>query len=293
MFAAVCVGCFTVGCNGDPVADNAVSGKLTNGDSKELWPIENGYCVLLVCHNDDQKWDARPIFGRAVFDINTLPRSYALRKKWITAMHGDVLDKAPEDKVILNWDELSNKERAIDLAEWWSLLSKASLQAAQESPSTPQDLVEVILSNGGGWYFSRLRQADGRIVREDLCKADQQVIEKYLFLAKHGPYYRLRAVRWGFTYLLTGSESCNDYEKAKARFVVRWRGHEYSGAAVADEAILSVPGLGPVATGEFRPGVPFEKRVLAGHPVILCVPSRNIHIVDPKVSFKIIREIKN
>jgi len=178
------------------------------------------------------------------------------------------------------------------LTKWWSRLSKGSLQAVQESSSTPQDLVEVILSNGGGWYFSRLRQKDGHIVREDLCKADQQVIEKYFFVVKHGPHYRSQAICWGFTHVLTGSKSCNDYEKAKARFAVRWRGHEYRGAAVADEAILSIPGLGPVATGEFRPGIPFEKRVLAGHPVILCVPSRNINIVESKISFEIIRELK-
>lgn len=302
MFVSAYVACASFGCNG-------AGGRLTNGDSKELWPMENGFCVLLVVRNKHNKWRYIPAFSRMVFDINLLQRSHELRKQWLAVEEGE----ATQDEFI-EWDKVSNEKIANDVADWWVSFSKALLQAEVESSSAPPELVEVVRSAGTNWSFSKLQKKNGCVVREHLCEADRRIIQNFFFVLDRGPHFpvwkiinrddldvvigegpRFRVLHifdWEFYNSWAYTESCNDYEKADARFIVRWRGHEYKGAGITDGELLAIPGLGVVATGDFRPGVTLENRYVVAHTIFLSVPSQNIHVLEPKLSFEIIREIK-
>ncbi len=136
-----------------------------------------------------------------------------------------------------------------------------------------------------------------RIIRRLLTKAEHKAVrEQFYPVFKNGSLRNPEAsVCWDKYHPGIRRDSPNCYEQAGAGIVVSWCGRERKAAIVSDGAILSIPGVGPVAAAEvadFHLGIPPAKRRLTGRAIGVIIPSRGIRFFGANEDFKVIRDLE-
>lgn len=247
-----------IGCGEEP-SQPAASGE-------DLWPLENGYWVALSRLNDG---DPRFVCAaRLVFDINLLEPAY---EHW----KGGDLD---------TWrQELREFGGSIDAGlSQYTHMSCILQKVAKHRPGGPERLVEMFFWRGHVAHFF-LPERDGKhLIRKAISEEDQAQIRKYFW-----PLYIDGKLRdgvyppdWKYrsSFFMARRKVVNSADSAPTKFTVVWNGREYNGVGVQNET-FAVPGLGPLATGDFRPAhLAKQRQGLALCAVELIVPSKGLFL---------------
>ena len=221
--------------------------------SAPLWPIENGYFVMLSPPPPKQVFAD---YFRFVFDLGLLERAH---ETWLQerAAAGSGAASRPEEGLLRVLQACRIFRRAEDE------------RAARVGP-----MIEV-LQVDGLWMVAVVTSSDGRLRRQPVRVEDRVRIRKLLwpFFKDGEPIGDHFAVVWDEVAAFHEPVAVDRYRQAEAHFIVEWAGRKYKAAGVCMGTALAVPRLGPSAAGDFRPGRGDRHSWVAA---LVVIPSRDV-----------------
>lgn len=276
---SVAIGFVVSGCNDERNGATAPGRTHSTPPTKydeDLWPLENGHGIVLSELTPKNPDDIK--LARFVFNLDLLEVSHAFWRK-----NKYSRERAPELRRI-GWNGGDANEPGVLV--WASYIFQ---RMAREHPVQGQKLIEAMLCFYD-WQFFEVEKVGSSLVRKSVSEDERNRIQRYFWVA-FGDGRRMNVI-WDadWEYWVTPRKPINEFRYAPARFIVNWNGREYKAAAVG-EAMLAVPGLGLIATGDFRPGRAKKDRHYATCAIEVIVPSKKLVIFDERMDIEILREL--
>ena len=246
---------------------------------EDLFCLENGHLLRI---SPTSEWLADDVFlTRFVFDEDLLKPAYeAWKSKRFEAKRVELLRE-------IGWYGDPKADRLV----WVSCIFQQVAKEQGLNPIGGEDgtLVELIMG-GRVWRFVRPVRRGGQIRREDLSDETAARIKKYFWPAFRDGRPRENVLfDWhkpsGSLYIPAVLPSAR--ENAGRRVRIDWNGRTWEGVTIGYQQV-TVPGIGVVATGDFREGVGGAVRYPRLCVVSVVLPKKRTVIVDPTMSLRVI-----
>ncbi|MCP4642809.1 MAG: hypothetical protein GY851_20345 [bacterium] len=247
-------------------------------DTVELLPIENGYLAAHCSsdHSDDI------VHVRFVFDLRALEKAHAL---WSAARGASDDADAAEGRG-------GSSESSLGFVETFAEASRLFREATRDLPAAGQELIEVNVSLRQ-WFVFSVKSEGKWLVRRPTAAGDRTRIAKHFWPVWLERRMRdpLKQIYWDETTdMYVPVKAINDFDAARAKFVVTWAGKEYAGVGTNNGYGCAVPGLGEIAGGDFREVSPYHPdRAVGTYAVRLIVPSRSVDFANSEATVEIVR----